>query len=126
LSIKETHPGNRLDERQFAFTIRKATRSPTVPKSKRGRPKARQLPCPRPARSWHVTRRTRWFAGQWQEPFPDQSTYPAHRLQPRCASYGTFRNVPLGNDFRVGVMSAEPRSLRRELSGSFYLPIRHL
>ena len=40
--------------------------------------------------------------------------------------FGTFRNVPLGNDFSVGVMSAEPRSLRRELFGSFYLPIRHL
>jgi len=40
--------------------------------------------------------------------------------------FGTFRNAPLSKDFRVGVMSGEPRTLHRELLGSFYLPIHGL
>jgi sterol desaturase/sphingolipid hydroxylase (fatty acid hydroxylase superfamily) len=40
--------------------------------------------------------------------------------------FGTFSNAPLANDFKVGVTSAQPRSLGRELFGSLYLSVRQL
>lgn len=40
--------------------------------------------------------------------------------------FGTFRNAPLAEDFRVGVAAPEPRSLGRELFGSLYLPVNRL
>jgi sterol desaturase/sphingolipid hydroxylase (fatty acid hydroxylase superfamily) len=40
--------------------------------------------------------------------------------------FGTFKSEPLPSDFKVGVMSPEPRSLGRELFGSLYLSVSRL
>jgi len=40
--------------------------------------------------------------------------------------FGTFKNESLGNEFKAGVESEAPRSIGRELFGSFYLSVRRL